>query len=306
MKLVELALNGPGGEKPSDSSNILLGPGAVPVPMDTAPLRVAEPLEPFDIDLEGLARQGFFTPSDRPERLSLELRAIKRRLLRRLKFRKIASRRREPVMNEQMQRPSNLVLTTSTRPAEGKTFTSINLALSLALEDNIGVVLVDADLPRPKVLSHFGLKGGRGLSDLIDQPGDVHLRECLLRERNSPLAILPQGQFDGSAIDLFSREETSLFLHDLSNRFPDRLIIIDAPPVLATPEAVALAPHVDEIVFVVEANETPEPAVATALDELLDVNERISVVLNRCLVTENAIHYGSYKEYYYRHGRDKE
>lgn len=251
---------------------------------------------PFEIDFGRMKSQGFFRPTDKAERLPLQLRAIKRRLLRRLKFQKVSSRR-QSAAGDDTGRPKNLVLTTSTRPAEGKTFTSINLAMSLAVEDNIGTILVDADALRPKVLNHFGLPRGPGITDLIDRT-DVHLRECLLREANYPFAILPEGLYQGRTIDLFSREETGEVLRELSMRFPDRIIIVDAPPVLAAPEAVVLAQHVDEVVFVVEANETPEPAVATALDEILDVNERVSLVLNRALVAEDAIHYGSYKEYY--------
>ena len=104
---------------------------------------------------------------------------------------------------------------------------------------------------------------------------------------------------------LFSREEAGQLIRDLSARFADRIVIIDAPPVLATSEATILARHCDEVCFVVEANGTPEPAVATALDEVLDVTERVSLVLNKCLVAESAIHYGSYEEYYYRQDRGR-
>ena len=76
-------------------------------------------------------------------------------------------------------------------------------------------------------------------------------------------------------------------------------VIIDAPPVLAATEAVVLAKYVDEIVFVVEANATPEPAVASALDELLDINPNVSLLLNRCVIASGGSHYGSY-EYYDR------
>lgn len=257
--------------------------------------------EPFLLDFDVLQEQGFFCPSEKPERLSLELRAIKRRLLRRLKFRKRAGRR-GPGSVEDDRRQPNLVLVTSTRPAEGKTYTAINLALSLAVEDDIGTVLIDGDVPRPKIMGHLGLPNdGPGLTDLIARPGHRHLRHCLLREEELPIAVLPEGTVRQNSAELFARPEAGAFLAELSQRFPDRIIILDAPPVLATADAVTLARHVDEIVFVVEANATAEPAVATALDELMDVNENISLVLNRCLVSDGAIHYGSYDEYYYRY-----
>ena len=256
---------------------------------------------PFVIDEAFLRAQGFCVPSEKPQRLALEMRAMKRRLLRRLGFRKAGRRRGGEGVVATRQR--NVVLTTSTRPAEGKTFTAINLALSLALEDGIGVVLIDADVPRPKVLSHFGLSAETGLTDLIARPGEVRLADCLLRAKDAPLAILPEGSHSGSATELFSRDDAGAVLREVSQRFSDRIVIVDAPPVLATAEATILARMVDEVCFVVEANGTPEPAVAAALDEVLDVTDRISLVLNRCLVAESAIHYGSYEEYYYRTGR---
>ena len=265
---------------------------------------IAEAAASFDLNKELLASHGFFAPQGPSSRLALELRAIKRRLLRRLDYKKRGQRRR-PASGASRKRPRNLIMVTSTRPAEGKTFTSINLALSLAIEDNIGTVLVDADAPRPKVMKHFGLDaGGMGFTDLLARPSDVHVREALRREHTHKLALIGEGTERARSTELYSRDEAGVFLKDLSARFPDRLIILDAPPVLATPEAALLAPHVDEIIFVVEANETPEPAVATAIDELLDANDRISLVLNRALVAENVIHYGSYDEYYDKADRD--
>ena len=263
--------------------------------------------QPFDIDYAFLARQGFYTPKDKPQRLALEMRAIKRRLLRRLDFKKTGGRRKPKAGEGGLvaSRQRNVVLTTSTRPAEGKTFTAINLALSLAIEDKIGTVLIDADVPRPKIMSHFGLSAGPGITDLIVRPDEVRLGDCLLRAQDAALCLLPEGEQGGSGTDIFSREEAGQLIRDLSARFADRIVIIDAPPVLATPEATILARHADEVCFVVEANGTPEPAVATALDEVLDVTERVSLVLNKCLVSESAIHYGSYEEYYYRQDRGR-
>ncbi len=257
----------------------------------------------FTIDFDALAANGFFAPSKSPKRLSLELRAIKRRLLRRLNFRKRGARvptGREGVAEA---RRRNLVLTTSTRPAEGKTFTSLNLALSLAIEDGIGVILIDADLPRPRVLKQFGLSPRQGFSDLVSDPEAPPVKDLLIHADQFPLSILSQGLYEGRSADLYEREETGEVLRRLSARYPDRLIILDAPPVLAMPDANILARHVDEVLFVVEAGTTSEPAVVSALDEVLDANEKISLILNKCLAAESAVHYGSYEEYYDREDR---
>ena len=251
----------------------------------------------FRLDMAHLAEQGFFTPSEKPQRLALEMRVIKRRLLRRMNF----YRKSRDDTGERNNRslPSNTVLMTSTRPAEGKTFTAINLALSLAIEDNINVMLIDSDVPRPKVFTHLGLEAGPGLTDCIADPA-LPIASTLLREENYPLTVMSQGTRKEAPTEIFSRPEMEAFVGDVARRYPDRIIIFDAPPVLATPEATVLAKYVSEVLFVVEANGTPEPAVAAALDELLDSSDRISLVLNRCLVSSEASQYGSYEEYYYK------
>lgn len=251
----------------------------------------------FDIDYAFLARQGFFTPSDRPQSLALEMRAIKRRLLKRLAFYKLEREKLRAKRNTSEHR--NVVLVTSTRPAEGKTFIAANLALSLAIEDQIETVLIDADAPRPKILSHFGLSGGKGLTDrLLDPSLDVN--GLMLRARQAPLSILSEGLQYGDATELFAMEEMARLISELSNDKQDRLIIIDAPPVLATTEAVILARRVHEVMFIVEASATPESAVAMALEDVTDANPNVSLVLNKCLVQNSAKQYGAYYDNYYR------
>ncbi|MEM9232623.1 MAG: hypothetical protein AAGA69_00110 [Pseudomonadota bacterium] len=250
----------------------------------------------FTLDEELLESRGFFSSeTKKTQRLALEMRGIKRRLLRRLGF----SRRRDSD-----KRGGNVVLVTSTRPAEGKTFTAMNLVLSLVAEDGVGAVLVDADAPRPRVLHHLGLENDRyGLTDLLSGVPDLTLEKCLLHARDRPLSLLPVGKSNEPQTDLFAQSEMKTLVRDLGNRFSDRLVVIDTPPVLAMPDAVLLATLVDEVIFVVEANATNEPAVATALDELLEVTDKVSLVLNRCLVPGEAAHYYSYEEYYSRKGR---
>lgn len=252
----------------------------------------------FRLDYEDLRARGFFSPDVKGDRLSLQLRAIKRRLLRRIGF----SRRLDH------GKVGKSVLVTSTRPAEGKTFTAVNIALSLATEDRVGAFIVDADAPRPRVLSHLGLSNGRkGFTDLLAE-GETRLEDYLLKEEDGSLMVLPVGTQTEAQSDLFAGPEARALIKGLTRRYPNFVTIIDTPPVLATPDAVLLAPLVDEVIFVIEANSTPEPAVATALDELLDANENVSLVLNRCLVPAESAHYYSYDEYYarYRGGSKKE
>lgn len=247
----------------------------------------------FALDHERAVEFGLYEQDAMSSQLAIELRAVKRRLLRRIGFLR-ASGERQAFRRPGRQR--NLILVTSSCAGEGKTFCAVNLALSFAVEDKIETLLIDADAPRPKVRTRFGLPAGRGLTDLLTDPS-LTPEAVAFRAESAPLSVLPEGSPVDRASELFAGSACQSLLTGLSTQSPDRLVIVDAPPVLATTEAVHLAKYADEIVFVVEANATPEPAVASALDELLDINPNISLVLNRCLVGAGGTHYGSY-EYY--------
>ena len=253
----------------------------------------AAPAKSFDLDYAQFKKSGLYYPDAKATQLAMELRAIKRRLLRRVGFLR-ASGDRQAFRRPGRQR--NVVLITSSRAGEGKTFNALNIALSLAIEDQIETVLVDADIQRPKVRARLNLPAAKGLTDVLTEPA-IGVDDVQIRAKQAPLTVIPEGSAVDRASELFAGDETQRLITHLSMQNPDGLIIIDAPPVLATTEAVILAKYVDEIVFVVEANATPEPAVASAVDELLDINPNVSLVLNRCLVGAGGSHYGSY-EYY--------
>lgn len=247
----------------------------------------------FDLDFPALARAGFYAPAERSSRLALELRAVKRNLLRRLGLRNAAG---DPRMIRKAGRQRNLVLVTSTRPGEGKTFCAVNLALSLACEEAMEITLVDADTPRPKLRAHFGLAERPGFSDRL-KDGALALDSLLVRARQAPLSILTEGAPVARAADLIGSVEARSLFAALSGRAAGGLVIIDAPPVLATAEAAALARHADEVLFVVEADATPEAGVGAALDDVLEANPNVSLVLNRCLIGPGGYYYGSYGDY---------
>lgn len=260
---------------------------------DCAPAEPRAAAADFDIDFAALAARGFYAPQDRSSRLSLELRAIKRTLLRRTGLRNAQGDRR---LVKKGGRRRNLVLVTSTRPGEGKTFIAVNLALSLACEEEIDILLVDADAPRPKIRAQFGLPAAAGLADRLADPG-LAVSSLCARARQAPLSVLPEGQETARSAELFASAEAQRLFTELSTRGAGGLVIIDAPPVLATADAVALARHVDEIIFVIEADATPEAGARAALDELIDANPNVSLILNRCLIGEGGSLYGSYGDY---------
>lgn len=262
-----------------------------------APLLKAATLK---LDFAALAEHGFYNPDDRSSQLALELRAVKRRLLRRIGYLR-ASGDRQAFRSPGRQR--NIVLVTSTRAGEGKTFSSINLALSLAFEDQIETLLVDADLMRPKVRARLSLDRMPGLADRIMDP-TLNVSRLGWRVEGAPLSILPEGGRAGRPTELFASAEAHSLFAELSVADQSRIVIVDAPPVLATTDAVVLAKYADEIVFVVEANTTPEPAVAAAVDELIEINPNVSMMLNRCQIGAGGSHYGSYE--YYDRGESNE
>jgi Mrp family chromosome partitioning ATPase len=257
-------------------------------------LAPSEP-ETLNLNFARLAEMGFYNPEDRSSQLALELRAVKRRLLRRIGYLR-SSGERQAFRTPGKQR--NLILVTSTRAGEGKTFTAINLALSLAMEDKIETLLVDADLSRPKIRERLDLAPAPGVYDRI-MNADLDPDMMGWRLEEAPLSILPEGARAERPTDLFATASAQQMWTDIAMADPQRLVIIDAPPVLAATDAVMLAKYADEILFVVEANSTPEPAVAAAVDELIDVNPNVSLMLNRCQIGAGGAHYGSY-EYYDR------
>ena len=250
--------------------------------------------QPIDLDLDALHRGGFFTPGKPHGNQPFELRSIKRRLLRRLGMLQRSTGNQRT--SRGAGRPRNLVLVTSTRPSEGKTFTAINLALSFAYENKQSVLLIDGDAPRPKLRKMLNLPEGPGLTDKLLTP-KLGYDECLYQVQDAPLQIMSEGKSVGDATALYSSTRAQAVFADIATRNPNRLVIVDAPPLLATTETVALARHVDEVIFVVEADKTPEPSAAAALDELLELNPNVSLVLNRCLVTAGGSHYEAYEHY---------
>ncbi len=250
--------------------------------------------EPFEIDAARLRKLGVYAPGSSAGTQAYELRAIKRRLMRRIGFLQRAGRDPRALRNSGRQR--NLILVTSTRPGEGKSFVAMNLAMSFALEERIPVCLIDADTARPRLRSYFGFDEAAGLVDLIEQ-GDRDLASVSRKATGAPLTFVSEGARVSNPTELFGSAAAKRAFARVSLSYPEGVVLIDAPPVLATTETIALARLVDEVVFVVEADSTPQPAIASALDEIIEVNPNVSMVLNRCLAPAGGSYYSAY-EYY--------
>ena len=161
----------------------------------------------------------------------------------------------------------NLIVVTSALPGEGKTYCAINLAMSMAMEKDRTVLLVDADVARPSILRVLGLPAQRGLMDLmIDDK--IDLSDVMLRTNVDTLSILPAGTSNPRATEVLASHTMSAFVAEIANRYPDRIVIFDSPPLLLTSEAHVLASLMGQIVLVVESETTTQHAVKEALRQL--------------------------------------
>ena len=220
------------------------------------------------IDLAGLKKANFVTPDGERTMLAEEYRLIKRPLLANA-FGKSAG----------LVEHGNLIMVTSARAGEGKTFTSVNLAMSIAMEMDRTVLLVDADVARARVHKVLGTPPGPGLIDLLlDDKLDVS--DVILRTNVPKLSLIPMGRYHSHSTELLASQDMLRLTRELAGRYSDRIVIFDAPPLLLTTEAVVLAGLMGQIVFVIMAEKTPRGAVRDAL-ALLDANKPIGLVLNK-------------------------
>jgi len=174
----------------------------------------------------------------------------------------------------------NLIQVVSAMPEEGKTFFAINLAMSIAMEVDHHVLLVDADVLRPSVLRRLGVEPAPGLLDVL-QSKDLPLSDVLLRTNVEKLSILPAGAANQKSTELLASAAMSTLLDELAAKYSDRIIVFDAPPLIPTTESRVLASHVGQVVMVVEAEKTTHSVVAQAYAAVAQCPVVLSV-LNKC------------------------
>ena len=188
--------------------------------------------------------------------------------------------------------PANLVLVTSALPGEGKTYCAINLAISIALERDRTVLLVDADVAKPSIPRTLGVNVERGLMDvLLDR--EIDLGEVMWKSDIDKLTLLPAGTSHKHATELLASDAMRVLLQEMAGRYRDRIVIFDSPPLLAASEAGALAAQMGQIVVVVEAGKTPEAALKAALGCIKSSNVT-GLLLNKAEYHGQGYGYGSY------------
>lgn len=233
----------------------------------------------IEIDIKHLENQGFLTPNDTQSEISDEFRQIKRPLLQNIK-----GKSAHPIEK------ANLIQVTSSFQGEGKTFNAINLAMAMAMELDYKVLLVDADVIKASIARELDIDVDKGLIEYLT--GEVtELSNVMLNTNIEKLTILPAGNRHNLSTELVSSDVMENLFTELSERYSDRIVIIDSPPILQTNEAVIISQKVGQIVFVVEQNATEQSDVENAVSKL-DSDAVIGVVMNKSRSGETGSYYG--------------
>jgi exopolysaccharide/PEP-CTERM locus tyrosine autokinase len=234
-----------------------------------------------DLDLQTLQAAGIVTPNAARTNIADQFRVVKRPLILNAMGKGAA-----PVVH------GNLIMVTSALSGEGKSFTSVNLAMSIAAELDHTVMLVDADVARPSVLRMLGLPPGPGLLDLLE--GRAEMADVLLRTNIDKLTVLPSGTPHPRATELLASDAMRQLLADMASRYPDRIIIFDSPPLLLTTESRVLASHMGQIVVVVHAGKTLQADVQHALSTIDSCPVKLMLLNKATSQIHGSYGYGGY------------
>ncbi len=234
------------------------------------------------IDRMMLAEAGMIVPGAPIGPLAEEFRLVKRQLL-------IASQR---IAESSTPDKARTILVCSARPRDGKTFTAVNLALSIAAERDVEVLLVDADFAKPDVMARLGLDDGLGFLDALGD-SSIDVETLVVRTDVPNLSLLSAGTKTSSDTELLASARTRTVLARLLSADPRRIVIFDSPPALAASPASVLALMVGQVMLVVRADRTPENELRAAVS-LLDGCDHIQLVLNAVSFVPGGARFGSY------------
>jgi exopolysaccharide/PEP-CTERM locus tyrosine autokinase len=255
---------------------------AAPVVSAVPALEPVRPTRVVHVDRDALRHAELLPPASQERQLGSEYRQIKRPLIANALGRGVA---KIPA--------GHRIMIASAMPGDGKTFTSLNLAMSFALEKDLSVVLVDADVAKAHLSRTFNVHNELGLMDLLrDETLDVE--SAILSTDVPGLSILPAGKAIDTANELLASARMEQIADQITVRYPNCIVLFDSPPLLITTEAMTLSAVVGQIVMVVRAGVTPQSAVLDAI-ELLGEGKSIGLVLNQ---TDEQVRPGYYYQYY--------
>jgi len=253
---------------------------------DAASLTSRDMKRIVEIDFAKLRELGRMPPDDSSHQNEEEMRRIKWPLLAALGGRGGA----EPARNQ-------VVLVTSAEPSEGKSYTSLNLALSIVRDREMRVILVDGDVALPGITATLGLDGANGLNDVLDDPS-LDVNDVIYRTTVDGLFFVPAGKWHDHSPELIAGSRMPQIIQDLGSRVGNGVVILDSPPLLATNEAQVATRYVGHVLMVVRADRTEQQAVLDAL-ALIDKSTPVSAVLNGVEASLLSKYYG---QYYYGYG----
>ncbi len=275
--VVPVAIPAPVAPAPVPAPAAEVAPAAAPAP---AP-RMEFSKHQHPVDRALLAHHGLIIPDGPVTGLLEEFRIVKRQLLKAARAEASGMARR--------------ILVCSPLPNEGKTFCATNLALAMAAERDCEVVLVDADVAKPSILSLLGLPKGPGLMDALANPS-IKLEDCVIATDIAGLFVLPAGNQTNADSEYLAAAHTADVLAGLTQGAPDRLVIFDSPPALAASPAADLANHVGQAVLVTRADRTGQSALEDALTLLSNCPD-IKLLLNDAHFSPSGRRFGAYYGY---------
>jgi protein-tyrosine kinase len=233
-----------------------------------------------NVSLPSLRAAGLLAPEDEEYQLAQEYRQIKRPLIV-----KAFGRGTPRVPN------GHIIMVASALAGEGKTFTAVNLALSMSIEKDVHVLLVDADVAKPLLTNVLGLTDAPGLLDVLRDNG-LDVEQVILRTNVPNLSVLPAGRHSAETTELLASARMEEVFRAIAQRDERRLALFDSPPLLLTTESPALAQVAGQVVMVVCAGVTPRQAVLHALAHV-GTHPAVSLVLNQCRTPAHPAYYYS-------------
>jgi len=255
---------------------------SAPRPPATRGERTLVPVETtrvVTIDRAKLRSLDLLPPPDAERQLTSQYQHIKRPLV-------ASVLSRSPALGN----ASHVIMMASALPGEGKTFTSINLALSLALEKDFEVLLVDADVRKPHVSRLFGVEHEPGLIDLLLDK-TLRTSQVILRTDVPGLSVMPAGRHMETATELLASERMAEVIAQLAAPDGRRIVLLDSPPLLLSTEAHALAASAGQVVMVVRAEVTSQAAVKDAINSIV-AGKPMSLILNQTSASPSSGYYG--------------
>jgi protein-tyrosine kinase len=236
-----------------------------------------------EISLAALRAAGLLAPEEEEAQMAQQYRRIKRPLIV-----NATGRGGARVPN------GHVIMVASALAGEGKTFTTINLALSMSREKDVHVLLVDADVAKAHISRLFGVGEALGLLDVL-RDGRIGVESVILPTDVPNLSVLPAGTRSHEPTELLASARMEEVMRALAQHDERRVALVDSPPLLLTTESHAIAQVAGQVVMVVRAAGTPQHAVLAALSYLGD-HPMVSLVLNQCTVSLPASYYYGYPE----------